>query len=125
MDFSLLNTSKFLPAEKWRCVKQKTTCYAGNVVNLRVFVKKRLYDNKVIEFIVTNNRITSRTVDFLNSPIVFWLCSYLNTAFHMAVISPARMFSVSAKLSIRADNGTYFGSFFHYPAYHLAAYGQG
>ena len=43
----------------------------------------------------------------------------------MAVISPTCMFSVSAKLSIRADNGTYFGSFFHYPAYHLVAYGQG
>ena len=79
----------------------------------------------MIGFIVTNNRITNRTADFFNSPIAFWLCFYLNTAFHMAVISPTCMFSVSTKLSIRADNGTCFGSFFHYPAYHLVTYGQG
>ena len=47
----------------------------------------------MIGFIVTNNRITNRTADFFNSPIAFWLCFYLNTAFHMAVISPTCMFS--------------------------------
>ena len=60
----------------------------------------------MIGFIVTNNRITNRTADFFNSPIAFWLCFYLNTAFHMAVISPTCMFSVSTKLSIRADRAT-------------------
>lgn len=32
MDFSLLSASEFLPTEKWRCTKQKTTCYAGGAV---------------------------------------------------------------------------------------------
>ena len=56
--------------------------------------------------------------------LIFSVCNFcLNAAFHMAVIFSACMFSVSAEFSVRADNGTYFGGFLHYPAYHLIAHG--
>ena len=37
----------------------------------------------------------------------------------------SEMFFLSLDCLLYTSNGIYFGRFFHYPAYHLVAYGQG
>ena len=98
MDFSLLSPLEFFVDPKMEMGETINHPLCGQCRQLKEYLLKKLYANKVIGFIVTNNRITNRTADFFNSPIAFWLCFYLNTAFHMAVISPTCMFSVSTKL---------------------------
>lgn len=76
MGFSLLSTSEFLPTEKWRCAKHKTTCYAGGAVSAYSTKSPFLYNRGVQATIKKKGKVIYMANKTNSGAHTKWMCKY-------------------------------------------------
>jgi len=76
LGFSLLSASEFLPTEKWRCAKQKTTCYAGGATKCYTKKSPFRYNRVVQATIITKGKVILMANQTSAMAHTKWMCKY-------------------------------------------------